>query len=146
MDYGTMMQLFGTGMGAPGVPGMSQGGTMSAATAPALGSGLYGQDTLSGIFGMQSQGAGPMAGGNPGVQGTGTLLNSPLASPENVAKLAAAPIDPNKILQILASGQPRTGATPPATPASGRAVQFAETPQGKTQGYTPQSLAQLLGK
>lgn len=169
MDMATLMALFGSSAGAAGAgaaatgaatgaaPGLAASlGPAAAAGAPTvmaapgvapamgqLGSGTLGvMDSMPAV--AQLGPAGPM-GTEPVAQGMGPLMNQPLGEAQ-AEKLARAPLDPSKILQIVKSQQ---GQDRPPTPGSAgpgsREVEMGMVKGAKLQGNRP-GLAQFLGK
>lgn len=113
----------------------------AAPAAPALGSGMFGvQGVAPGV--MQMGAAGPLGTGAV-AQGTGPLL-ARLQDPTTLDKLAAAPIDPAKIMRLLQDdGQQR----PPSAPSPQGSRPPGEGVRMTTSGFDPRGgLSTFLGK
>lgn len=104
-DMNAMMQMFGQGGGGQA---LGQGLQMGAGQmAPGMGA-----------QGLQP-GASPPVVPGMGAQGIQGML--PQATPETLDRLASAPIDPTKIMQMLQQGQQQPHAQG-SSPAAGRGV------------------------
>jgi hypothetical protein len=130
-----LAKLAASGGMEPGLAAALGGGTGAASpfapatAAPTLGSGMYGLDSVSNVVnGMAPPAQGPF---NAAISGGPTVLGAPaqgtgpiLATEANVNKLAMAPLDPAKLMQLLGGGQQqqRAGAGSPGSPAAGRTL------------------------
>ena len=130
---------------APAAAGATAAAAMPAAfaapAAPALGSGMFGiQGVAPGVMSMGA--AGPLGTGAV-AQGTGPLL-ARLQDPTTLDKLAAAPIDPAKIMRLLdEDGQQR----PPNAPAPQGSRPPGEGVRLSTGAFDPRGgLSTFLGK
>ena len=130
---------------APAAAGATTAAAMPAAfaapAAPALGSGMFGiQGVAPGVMSMGA--AGPLGTGAV-AQGTGPLL-ARLQDPATLDKLAAAPIDPAKIMRLLdEDGQQR----PPSAPAPQGSRPPGEGVRLSTGAFDPRGgLSTFLGK
>ena len=130
---------------APAAAGATTAAAMPAAfaapAAPALGSGMFGiQGVAPGVMSMGA--AGPLGTGAV-AQGTGPLL-ARLQDPATLDKLAAAPIDPAKIMRLLdEDGQQR----PPNAPAPQGSRPPGEGVRLSTGAFDPRGgLSTFLGK
>lgn len=153
MDLAALMAMFGQGAGAAtaatAAPAAlssamlpaAQAATFAAPAAPALGSGMFG---VSGVApGVMSMGAAGPLGTGAVAQGTGPLL-ARLQDPTTLDKLAAAPIDPAKIMRLLdEDGQQR----PPSAPAPQGSRPPGEGVRLSTGAFDPRGgLSTFLGK
>lgn len=169
MDWATLMQMFGgaggagAAAGAGGMaevlggagaaaapmmvdPSMAAGQAFAAPAAPAMGSGMYGVDSVApGV--MQMGQAGPMGQG-PIAQGTGPLLAQGIpVTDDTLSKLANAPIDPKLLMEMLKQGQGDGGGGRTKTVGGGGASSVGQMRQLEMGQPGPRnSLSQLLGK
>ena len=142
---GSLAPAVAAGTAAAPVATMAAGASPFAAAAPALGSGVYGLETLGGLTGGIGA-AGPTSVGAV-AQGVGPLGGALLPTEATLSKLANAPLDPAKIMQLLKQqpGGEQQRAPSPGSPAGGSRVSGGEdTKTGRLDSR--KGLASYLGR
>lgn len=125
---------------------MAPSAAFAAPAAPALGSGMFGVESVApGV--MQMGAAGPMGMGAV-ASGTGPLLSQGIPIDDSIlTKLANAPIDPKLIMQMLQSSQGRGGDQKTKTVGGGGPSSVGQMKQLSLSAPGPRpTLSQLLGK